>query len=68
MPMTIGWKPRKWKGSKVSCERCGKGVRRGVCHVNDKSDPPARCLCVTCYQGIMSPDGAQAPKGTPGFE
>lgn len=71
----LGWRPCQWKGAKLDCVVCGKGVRQGICHVNDRNGcktrrgpAPSRVMCELCYQKIMSPDGAKAPAGTPGFD
>lgn len=49
---TIGWANRHWT-QYVACAVCGRGVRAGVVHHKDKTDPPVRAMCLACYDMLM---------------
>ncbi len=66
---TLGWVPCRWtpaQGEKQQCVACNRKVWHGICHHNDKSRPPMRVMCDSCYRAIMATP--TAPLGTPGFD
>jgi hypothetical protein len=58
---TVGFVNHRWNAEKVACSRCGKRVWQGIVAVNQRINPPRRCLCHRCYRAVMlmSPEQGQ---------